>query len=385
MSFAVSFGVAGISSVLECLNMGNFVATLLAHIAVPIIAVIVIFLAVAMRLRLQGMLTNDRLLEISAPIILKVLFIAYPLVTNVAFDAFSCYEFTGSGFLKADVSIQCHTPEHEFVKALAWFALLLYPFGLLVITGGLLLAARKAILSGRPTALSRATAFLHQEYEPRFFWWELLEMLRKLVLVGIMVLFQGNMMQIVVGCFLSVMFLLFQVQANPFIQMADDFLATSTSFGLVICFLACYAYKDAELINLPDIQDKMSKEQVGRYVMGQVTLLFIMVVGILGVLLVSFCLFVVQSVAAEYNNIKPGTLQPRALGDLRVRLAGSLLKASGCAARPLQTGHAGCAIATMMQSSARRPSCQRDTTSSSLMCGALGRTKCASCDSGYSR
>ena len=40
------------------------------------------------------------------PTALRVLFLAYPTVTNVAFDAFSCFEFSdGRGWLVTDVCI----------------------------------------------------------------------------------------------------------------------------------------------------------------------------------------------------------------------------------------------------------------------------------------
>ena len=69
---------------------------------------------------------------------------------------------------------------------LAVVAISLYPVGLFVLNGGLLGASSEAILSENPTALSRATAFLHREYKPSAFWWELAEceLLRCLLLVG---------------------------------------------------------------------------------------------------------------------------------------------------------------------------------------------------------
>ena len=52
-------------------------------------------------------------------------------------------------------------------------------------------------------------------------------MLRRFVLVGLMVLYQDTMMQLVVGTLLAAAFLLFQVQASPYINMSDDLLASS--------------------------------------------------------------------------------------------------------------------------------------------------------------
>ena len=69
------------------------------------------------------------------------------------------------------MSIECNTPEHDEVMCLAWVAIAIYPVGLLVAFGLLLFKARKAILSNRPTRLSRAIAFLHREYETHMMWY----------------------------------------------------------------------------------------------------------------------------------------------------------------------------------------------------------------------
>ena len=41
------------------------------------------------------------------------------------------------------------------------------------------------------------------------------------------------MLQLVMGTMLSAAFLLLQVQASPYKEMFDDFLASASSFGLV--------------------------------------------------------------------------------------------------------------------------------------------------------
>ena len=46
------------------------------------------------------------------------------------------------------------------------------------------------------------------------YWWELVEMLRRLVLVGLMVLMSGSMLQIILGTLFSAIFLLLQVTRN---------------------------------------------------------------------------------------------------------------------------------------------------------------------------
>lgn len=117
-------------------------------------------------------------------------------------------------------------------------------------------------------------------------------MLRRFVLVGLMVLWQGSMLQIIVGTLLAAVFLLFQVQSAPYLELGNDFLASASSFCLVVMFLISYAFKDASLIGLDEVQTIMSKEQRELFVVRQSYLVAIMmgaVIGTLGMSAVLFC------------------------------------------------------------------------------------------------
>ena len=107
-------------------------------------------------------------------IILRIAFLTYPIVTQIAFEAFSCFTFEdGTGFLIADVLIECNTARHTHAKALASIAILIYPVGLFVLNAVLLYNVRAAIRSGKRTPLSRTLFFLHREYAVDYFWWYL--------------------------------------------------------------------------------------------------------------------------------------------------------------------------------------------------------------------
>ena len=119
-------------------------------------------------------------------------------------------------------------------------------------------------------------------------------MLRRFVLVGLMVLAQGSMLQLVIGTLLSATFLLFQVQASPYKNMSDDFLASGSSFALVAIFLCSYAFKYSAFFGLDDIKQRMSEEQRDLYVVNQGTLTLIMIASTLGSIVLSFVLFIIQ-------------------------------------------------------------------------------------------
>ena len=77
-----------------------------------------------------------------------------------------------------DVSIECSTPwvgvtynaRHATVMIMAAVTIAVYPIGLFVLNAVLLFRARNAIISGKPTPLSRSIHFLYKEYEPWAFW-----------------------------------------------------------------------------------------------------------------------------------------------------------------------------------------------------------------------
>jgi hypothetical protein len=139
------------------------------------------------------------------PGVLVTLFVFYPRVTFVAFEGFPCHKFVVSNtttrrFLRADVDIDCDSYEGEQVRQLAWTAIVMYPIGVLIASAAMLWMASDSIAVGKRTHFSNAISFLYVEYDDEMYWWELMEMLRKFILVGLMVLIApGTLMQISIG------------------------------------------------------------------------------------------------------------------------------------------------------------------------------------------
>ena len=87
---------------------------------------------------------------------------------------------------------------------LALLAIILYPIGVPSFTACLLYLEHDALRNEHETRRSVALAFLYSEYEPTFFFWELVEISRKLILVGFMVLVSpGTMYQLLIGLFIA--------------------------------------------------------------------------------------------------------------------------------------------------------------------------------------
>jgi len=341
------------STPLECLGLHGFYYKLLAYMALPPVLALLVILVVALssckrrprdaakggqearRERTQrGQRTDDShgggfhldqsaepereatFFEKTLPAVMALLFLLYPMVTKVAFDGFPCYWFEDGtkGWLRKDVSLQCHSPS-DLPMPLVWLAVGLYPIGITVFCGVMLLKASTAIIAGKETPLSRATGFLHREYVPTAFWWELMEMLRKFLLVGLFVtLAPGSITQISIGTIVCAMYLMVQLQAQPYKNMSDNYLAVATSFSLLMVFFICVIYKYAALTGSEDLQEKMSIEQKNDYIVDNTLLSAILVLSVLGALIASAVLLVVQIIMEIKNNAKLRRLKYAATG-----------------------------------------------------------------------
>ena len=124
-------------------------------------------------------------------------------------------------------------------------------------------------------------------------------MLKRFLLVGLMVAVRnGEMIQLIIGTLVAAILLFIQVQAAPYIDMSDDFLAAASSFSLLIYFLCCIGFKYSALIELPGIWMRMSGEQQDVYGVNTGVLTAITMVSIIASLAVAGALFLIQ-LAAE--------------------------------------------------------------------------------------
>jgi len=240
-----------------------------------------------------------------------VIFVLYPKVTNVAFEGFPCFWFEpvgnapARGWLRADVSIECNTPEHDSVRLLAWAAVLVYPIGMWFGCFALLQRASTAIFSGKMTPFSRSVAFLYEGYNVPTFWWELMEMLRKFLLIGLFVTVEpGTILQIALGTVVSAAYVMIQLKAQPYKGITDDALAQATSFCLLMFFFCCVIYKYDSLMASDDLQVKMSSEQRDNFIVPDWVLSTILLHSVWSSLLVAGGLVVLQIATDVKNNAK---------------------------------------------------------------------------------
>ena len=299
---------------LHCLGVRTHAERLVFWIVLPLALVAGTLVLACVRLALHLAASGAtcrlpswaKLVEVAAPTVLKVLFVTYPIVTTVAFESFPCTGDYGAvgRWLTADVSIRCDSQAYRQLGAVAWIAIAIYPVGLLVSYALLLLRAREAIVSSSPTPLSQALAFLHREYRPNFWWWELVDMLRRLLLVGFaVVVLPGSINQLALALLLALLCLVLQLQAAPFRILSDGYLATGASFFLVLLLASCIVLKTAALTELPGVRERLSPSLASDYSVRGIVLSAALLLSIIGSLLLGTLLLSQQVAAARARRL----------------------------------------------------------------------------------
>eukprot|EP00966_Prymnesium_polylepis_P300262 6938743-Prymnesium_polylepis.1 len=207
-------------------------------------------------------------------------FITFPIISATAFSAFECEEIEADRyFLIADYSVECSTPEHFAVCALAVFFIALHVIGLPLCFLLLLVRAHRPTA---PDGLKRAMSFLHRPYRPDSYAWEFVETGRKLMLVGFArVTFEtGSLARLIVAVLVSASALTFLTVCRPYRSTLDNYLSIALSFSL-LCFLQlCVCLKMVDFVD-QIAGDALSTSVEGQYSFSSVLMTLLMVLFLL--------------------------------------------------------------------------------------------------------
>jgi succinate dehydrogenase/fumarate reductase cytochrome b subunit len=126
------------------------------------------------------------------PLSLIIAFCFTPAVSASVFRAWRCvrYAFDDFGeersFLAHDPAVRCDgSPEHSEIIAVAWVLVAIWPLGMVLAYAALLVPCRFMLLDETASSpLVEATSFLHRDYKPAFYYWEVLALTQRTVLTG---------------------------------------------------------------------------------------------------------------------------------------------------------------------------------------------------------
>ena len=294
---------------LECLSLGTFYQQLLTTMLSPLVvalAIVVGFLLFIAAPNVDlpvGAAVRKAMLR-ALRWLLLLFYLVFPVVTSLAFRAFDCVEFdSGESYMAADMAVMCTdasgavTAEYASVQRLTVVAILCYPIAVPLAYVLLLLRARRAIVSRHPSGLSRALAFLHRDYAPRYFYWQVLEEAKKLALVGFASLISpGSLMQLVAAFCFCLVFMLIVSTTTPYVHADDNFFAEACAFLLIAVFFFSVILQTGALTDA--VAGSLASDVARRLHVDIGALSFLLVASLVGALGLALLICAEQVVAA---------------------------------------------------------------------------------------
>ena len=158
------------------------------------------------RLRRQNRLVDiPKLRSGTYSLFLVLLFLIYPSVSSTILSSFVCRTFDdGSRWLRKDITINCDSPDRAGWIALGSIGIIIYVIGIPFVYLISLVRVRREINPKDPkqTPDKRKFAsvlFLTEIYKREYWYWEVIELIRKLVQTSLIIFFlDGSVMQMIV-------------------------------------------------------------------------------------------------------------------------------------------------------------------------------------------
>ena len=189
-------------------------------------------------------------LFLAVPFALEISFLLVTTVSKGIFDTWDCSEYeldsaTGEvrTFLNADLQIICsgndHPEEYNKIRYIAYFFLALWPIGMPIIYALVLFPIRAQLRQKQSSRWVRATEFLHQDFKPNFFWWDIVTLTQRLVLSGFVLLIpiEADSWRIFLGVLWAIGYLSCIQYVQPYKNNDLNQLAIAAQFSLVCVFL----------------------------------------------------------------------------------------------------------------------------------------------------
>jgi hypothetical protein len=244
----LNLDVLSLSSALGCQYAVRFFDRFLIHLMLPVCCLLAIGAAV---LTARACMSNTHALEkhtkinqaVSKIIVLVVLLI-FPGLSTRLFSMFKCTRFRGIDdvvLLVADYSVQCHQDEHATFTIVAIVFLIVYIVGIPFVMFLLLWWHRKHlhdVTSTKHVMVKNALGGLYLQYEPKYWWFELMILLNKTIMCGgLVILSPGSPSQVLCGVLFMMFHLLVVLKLSPFENDSEDVSSVAASLGLTLIYI----------------------------------------------------------------------------------------------------------------------------------------------------
>ena len=251
---------------MECAVAGSFLNQLLFTTVTPIFITLMIALFWVLSVNKFGRETRQFKIIENTLINLFIImtYILFPGLCASVFSSFVCEEFDdGSSYLRADYSVDCDSSEYSSIFIVASIMVLMYPIGIPSMYLVMLWRNREKLDPQKFfTEMSLLEAVFHRKrevnylkflfdaYLPQYWWTEVMECVRKLLLTGFVVFFyEGSSLQVVFGLFFSIIFLALYAHINPYLMPSNNTFAAFVHFQISFTLMCTLLIRTNDLIS----------------------------------------------------------------------------------------------------------------------------------------
>jgi hypothetical protein len=167
-------------------------------------------------------------------------FLLYPGITNKIFEAFACRDLGhGMSYLHVDYTVNCESSDYTTLTVCCYLLVILWPFGVPFFLAFVMNRERQHILDDDEDTLQKY-AFVLGDYKKEYWYWEVVELARKLVLSGLMALVgRGSIAQSFGATIISFMFFSLTFKERPYESDRLNFVKIFTEFQIFFVLLVC--------------------------------------------------------------------------------------------------------------------------------------------------
>lgn len=222
--------------------VGSFLTRLWLQATLPIVVVGIVIVASVGLAVVRGAGTRHGLLR-ALPFALAAAFALVPGVSRAIFASFDCEAFMRDAaaheyeyYLRSDYAVHCDGHLYGQIKGSAILLIVVWPIGVLAAFAVLLYACRRTT----GAALGKSIRFLTHEYRDDLFYWELVEVARRLFLTGFMLLIQarGVVWRLVIAILVCFVHFALLLSLKPYQREKTTVLAMGFSASLFVIFLS---------------------------------------------------------------------------------------------------------------------------------------------------
>jgi len=238
--FSLNFEILPI----DCVVQRDYYANFFAATITPVVICVFIMLSFGiaslyLSMRDKNNERSRRYIGYGVKVCVLFLFIIYPSVSGMILQYFPCRDIgSGANYLRFSIETSCDTSKYDDFSGIVYFMLTVYVIGIPVV-----------FLSMMSTvSYSNHFRFLLKDYKPNFWYFEIVDMIRKLFL-GAVIIFVGDeesSLQLYVVVFTSMLFALILGLFKPFTRDDDNVLSQVINMEIGFIALIAIAINDGE-------------------------------------------------------------------------------------------------------------------------------------------